>query len=576
MTQPLTPQQQAAALWQQQQAAIAAQAAATQAPPPPVAPPQPGLLERGWNAIKAANNAAGNAILHPIDTNNAIGNAILGANRSAGQAVLNAVAPTPDVTPPPPASATRLTTPGSPGAQAGSTAMQGQPDPLAALMRPQGGGAAHAVGYSPADKAMLTAADQSQDVDARNTQSAVDAVTANAKSSQAQSEALAANSQQGLAEYQQHLQDNDAHRQQLNTDAIAAQRRIEGKLADMEASGIDPNRYFQDQSTGQKILGGLAIGLGTFAAHALGPNGHDSTNTALDIINGAIARDVDAQRTNMQKSLSVMSSRMNLNAQGFDQQKALLEAERESIQSGYAVALNETAKRAAMVKDNADVQMNAAKISAGLKDTLNTKIDDKNKEIYQIAKGAERVVGGGGTKFDPAKVAEVSGKWIQDEAAAGRSRSIPEGRAYAMDQLYGLQSPGVDTSSTGKAAKGGAQATARLGKPLANMEANADELDKLKSLLSHNKYLNPSQQSTANQMLADLAEAGVKIPGLEKGVGPLDAGRVFTSSQVAAIEAAKGSQTGRVGKLKDVIKNGAVGGPDEDNPAGLDEEDEEK
>jgi hypothetical protein len=60
---------------------------------------------------------------------------------------------------------------------------------------------------------------------------------------------------------------------------------------DEEAASIDPNRYWNNKSTGQKLLAGLALALGGFGAGLTGGRNH-----ALDIINKEIDADLNAQK----------------------------------------------------------------------------------------------------------------------------------------------------------------------------------------------------------------------------------------------------------------------------------------
>tara|TARA_R110000737_G_scaffold10933_3_gene26801 strand:+ start:1709 stop:3277 length:1569 start_codon:yes stop_codon:yes gene_type:complete len=72
---------------------------------------------------------------------------------------------------------------------------------------------------------------------------------------------------------------------------------------------IDPNRAFS--STGARVASAIAIALGAFAQ---GASRGRIPNTAFEIIEGAIKRDIDAQKTEMQKSKNVLLNRNNIYA----------------------------------------------------------------------------------------------------------------------------------------------------------------------------------------------------------------------------------------------------------------------
>lgn len=74
--------------------------------------------------------------------------------------------------------------------------------------------------------------------------------------------------------------------------------RIYSEATEKFSSGsVDPNRFFNNLSTGDKIVGALAIAIGGIAG---GMNG-TGKNSAMDIIDNAINRDIEAQKTDLEK-----------------------------------------------------------------------------------------------------------------------------------------------------------------------------------------------------------------------------------------------------------------------------------
>lgn len=411
----------------------------------------------------------------------------------------------------------RLVVAGQGGAESkGATESQGPAqDPLAAILRPQGAGGAHRVGYSPADKDYIGALGSQAQAEQANAAEMAGHIGRIADSFAQQNDALAAESKQGVLDYQEQLRQNAARRAQIDADAKTAQDKINAKIADLEATGVDPNHYFQSQSTGQRILGALAIGLGGFASHGLGPNGHESTNTALEIMNNAISRDIDAQKTNLQKSLSVLGQRMNLNAQGFDQQKALLEAERESIQSAYAVAANETAKRAAQFRDNAEVQTNAAKIINGLQGTAVDKVGQLNQQLYGIEKNAERVVGGSGSGDLQKYVRERTPKLIDEAAANGKTLTAADAHRMAVQEYAGVDvNPGAATPDITRPQKGNKGPTGKAAEQADALSTAINKVDQLIEMRQKAGLFRGGEQGAT----ADAISLGVRTL-VDKGLG---------------------------------------------------------
>jgi hypothetical protein len=75
-----------------------------------------------------------------------------------------------------------------------------------------------------------------------------------------------------------------------------------------KAAQVDPNRFWNNLGTGDKILAGLSIGLGSIGGAMTGKGG----NVALDIINNAIQRDFEAQKLEADQKRHVVSDKMNL------------------------------------------------------------------------------------------------------------------------------------------------------------------------------------------------------------------------------------------------------------------------
>jgi len=108
------------------------------------------------------------------------------------------------------------------------------------------------------------------------------------------------------------LRDQEIQRQQAELKAeqerLAEEQRIDAETRqelqqakqDVLGAGIDTGRFWKNKSTGEKILAGISIFLGGFAASQRG-----GRNSALMIIENAIDRDIDAQRADLLKKTKV-------------------------------------------------------------------------------------------------------------------------------------------------------------------------------------------------------------------------------------------------------------------------------
>lgn len=286
---------------------------------------------------------------------------------------------------------------------------QGVAAPQGSGIIPYGPGTAattRAAGMSPADKwldqtSIGHLAEQTEHID--------DAVKEqrDLASEQADRTKLLANqSDVAVAQHREREADLAKKRDGLLTEQKDASARIEAQLADEQAKGVDPNHYWQSQSTGSKILSAIAIGLGTFGsglAHA--------PNTALNIINGAIADDIDAQKVNLQRHVELLRMRGQLNENNFDHQQAMLRAEGDSIQTSYAVAINNVTRKAALFGDNEAAQQKVATMVAGLNERKDELLGKVVEQRYNLMKNAERPVTTSGSGGDIAKrVREIMDK----------------------------------------------------------------------------------------------------------------------------------------------------------------------
>lgn len=265
--------------------------------------------------------------------------------------------------------------------------------PFAILNRSQPGGPA--LGLSPKDYAAALQ-QQAEDV----TGALNGAVAQNADAVQTlkkHTDILAQESNVGAAAFQEQQAKNIEAQRGLARESDEDQKRIQSELASLQAQGVDPNRYWQSRSTGEKIASALLMGLGALAAGPLGPHGTRGENVPLQIINQAIRDDLDAQRTNLTHAIEVTKMRGESSARGFEQQMALLRAERESGQTAYTLAEQHIARQAAMYQGNAQVQQQAAQLQAQVAGEKAKFVAGKNEELFRIWKataggGSQQVV----------------------------------------------------------------------------------------------------------------------------------------------------------------------------------------
>lgn len=118
----------------------------------------------------------------------------------------------------------------------------------------------------------------------------------------------------GLIEGQRiEAEKREAQRQSILNQHMEVQNQM---MDDIRSSKIDPNRIFSDAGVGgfKKITAIIGIALGGFAQGLRG-----GPNTALDIINATIDRDIDAQKSELEKKKGLLGEQRNLYSQKLQQ-----------------------------------------------------------------------------------------------------------------------------------------------------------------------------------------------------------------------------------------------------------------
>jgi hypothetical protein len=115
----------------------------------------------------------------------------------------------------------------------------------------------------------------------------------------------------------------------------------------LETSKINPNRLWEEASTPSKITAGIAIVLGGIGGAITGKGG----NAALEVIQNAIQRDVDAQRSSFQNRAAALQGKQTIyamNAKKYaDQREALL----ATMAQSYRLAATQVDQMAAKFAD---------------------------------------------------------------------------------------------------------------------------------------------------------------------------------------------------------------------------------
>ncbi len=194
---------------------------------------------------------------------------------------------------------------------------------------------------------------------------------------------------------------------------MARQKRIDDRQVDLmdqsikavddeqyKLDQIDPQRFWNNLSGGQKVLGSLAIALGE-VGRSLTKSG---TNSALDIVNKAIDRDIDSQKLNNEQKIALKQNALKRIALEVDKFSALSKNnERQFEMQKYAETfrqqaegLRQQAAQNAMLKN----QLFGEGISPDQVDLLS---DSQKKRTMVLPNGKITLAAIDGTALEDAK-----------------------------------------------------------------------------------------------------------------------------------------------------------------------------
>lgn len=130
------------------------------------------------------------------------------------------------------------------------------------------------------------------------------------------------------------------------------------KLEDM--AKINPNKYWEEKSTGSKIAASIGIALGAIGSALTG-----GENQALKIINNAIDRDIDAQKNNFNMARGKLTDKQNafqLAMREFGDQNTALMAAKSSALGVADLKLKEIAAKSQSEEAKAKAQFLSGQI----------------------------------------------------------------------------------------------------------------------------------------------------------------------------------------------------------------------
>lgn len=215
----------------------------------------------------------------------------------------------------------------------------------------------------------------------------------------------------------------DARKEEERFQAEKQKRLDEGQalfkqsLDDLNAQKIEPNRLYANQSTGDKIIAAIGIALGGIAAGMTGQK-----NSALEIIQNAIDRDIEAQKIEVEKKAK------NVSAQGSLYNDLVGRLQNEDAARHYMTSLLLEQSKSTLEQYKTQITNSAQAAELG---KLYGEIDVKSGEAQQKAQEAlakdpaqQQAIRAGvlGNKIDPSNLSKED-----------RERYVPSLNSFARD-----------------------------------------------------------------------------------------------------------------------------------------------
>lgn len=217
---------------------------------------------------------------------------------------------------------------------------------------------------------------------------------------------------QSVLDQQQALARQQAMQAQALEMATQRSDQIRSRINEQSTKEVDPNHYWNSKSTGSKVLAGIGVFLSGAEA---------GRNTAMDQINKAIDRDIDAQKTNRDNSWKAINEVHSLNNEDWARAMHNDVFQTQSRLAGLEVVKTQLAAAGAK-SQSISVQNNAREAMAKIDDDITKQrtILGQQMAAAAAASGArlDALAKEARTKTDDLSKSYVSQGYTPDDAAA--------------------------------------------------------------------------------------------------------------------------------------------------------------
>lgn len=323
----------------------------------------------------------------------------------------------------------------------------------------------------------------------------------------------------------QEQQQKEARRQeQIKEQELKAQQALD----EFASAKVDPDRFWKNKGTGDKIIAGIAIALGAISQGITKSN----SNQALDIINSQIDRDLEAQKIEILSKKEAASGQTGILAQ----MRARFDDERVAENMARVIGLDQ----AKLKLEEIASKSRSAEVSAN-RDLLLAQIEEeRQKRLLEVQKAINESPQAQGIKRNMV----VSG--VQNPATGKNEKASPE---ILSEKDRERVVPGLGIATTEDDAK-----------KLKEAQINFKKFDNLLGEIveSRQKFGAEMFGAEAEKQKARATEALLAIKNMET-LGALDAGALKVGGRIIPENPAEFRWTGDpVAELKEIKRRAQV------------------
>lgn len=214
---------------------------------------------------------------------------------------------------------------------------------------------------------------------------------------------------------------------------ISGLQDLQGKLAEAK---IDPGRFWAERTTGQKVAIAIGIALSSFGSIL---SGGKQPNYALDIIDKAIDRDLDAQKADIDR----LGMRVNIQQNLIAQTRAIAQDDQAAYAAAKAMALDRVSEQLDLATLRYKDETTKSRLALLGNDIAAKAQDFRMKTLDHLSGAASRRFGAQ-FQIAQAKHEAARGTWaIQMQLASkmGERRGTMPGQSPELQWLSGSEGP---------------------------------------------------------------------------------------------------------------------------------------